>query len=95
MKLTIDTQQDTIDDIRKVVHILSEIIQRKGGSSSVVENMPAASSVDTASMMNMFDTPAPSRASEGTPIDFTSFTDLINKKKETESKGPQVQTYDW
>ena len=47
MKITIDTQHDTMDDIQKIVHILTNILERKG------MNSPSAP-VDTAPLMGMF-----------------------------------------
>lgn len=49
MKITIDTQHDTYEDIRKVLHILTGILEQKG---SIVEN---SAPVDTANLMGMFD----------------------------------------
>ncbi len=47
MKITIDTQHDTMDDIQKIVHILTNILERKEIDS------PSAP-VDTAPLMGMF-----------------------------------------
>lgn len=48
MKLTIDTKEDSVEDIRKVMHLLSEILARKGGGA-------VAETVDTTNLMSMFD----------------------------------------
>ncbi len=48
MKLTIDTQHDSYEDIRKVLHILTQILERKGETGS-------GEAVDTANLMGMFD----------------------------------------
>ena len=88
MKLTIDTQSDTFEDIKKVMHILSGIIERKeiGGMSSnyAGENKPT----DTTNLMNMFNA-AP--AVPDTPPDFSSFLNLT--KKQEEKRLPRVEVF--
>ena len=88
MKLTIDTQADTFEDIKKVMHILSGIIERKeiGGMSSnyAGESKPT----DTTNLMNMFNA-AP--AVPDTPPDFSSFLNLT--KQERKEDLPRVELY--
>ena len=91
MKLTIDTQTDTFEDIKKVMHILSGIIERKElgvvSSNYVPESKPA----DTANLMSMFnDTPSASSVPD-TPPDFSSFLNLT--KKPEERKMPRVEVF--
>ena len=50
MKVTIDTKEDSMDDIKKVVHLLTHILERKGESVNLESNTP----VDTTNMMSMF-----------------------------------------
>ncbi|MBI2665165.1 hypothetical protein HYX12_00920, partial [Candidatus Woesearchaeota archaeon] len=79
MKITIDTQQDTYEDIKKVLHILTNILDRKGSPETVQEN----TGVDTTNMMNMFSDG--SATPKDTPPDFSSFLNLAKqqeKKKE-------------
>ena len=65
MKLTIDTQVDTYEDIKKVLHILNGILEKKdggissnfgvesyGGSSS--SGTSSSASGDTSNLMSMF-----------------------------------------
>lgn len=60
MKLTIDTQQDSYEDIAKVLHILTGILERKGssgmsnGRSNGFSNSANTTPADTSSMMSMF-----------------------------------------
>lgn len=70
MKITIDTQVDTHEDIRKVLHILTSILDKRENSptnsSSISISSSSGSSLnssspnsfsqaeDTSSMMNMF-----------------------------------------
>ncbi len=82
MKITIDTQTDTYDDIKKVLHILTNIIEQK--SASPVAST-AASSVDTSSMMNMFSddhtsNPPLSKEVADTPPDFSAFLNLTKNQ---------------
>ena len=93
MKLTIDTQADTFEDIKKVMHILSGIIERKeiGGVSSnyAGESKPA----DTTNLMNMFnDTPAAPPVPD-TPPDFSSFLNLTKKQEERKAGLPRVEVF--
>ncbi len=94
MKLTIDTQTDKFEDIQKVLHILTNIIEKNGsgsslssGSSSLTSN---SSSTDTTNMMSMFsdDNSSPSMAQKeiaDTPPDFSSFLNLTkNQTKRSE-----------
>ncbi len=63
MRVTIDTKHDSLEEIKKVVALLSEMIYKQSGSSSSALdfNLPAgnSNSTDTSSggMMNMFDLP--------------------------------------
>ena len=85
MKITIDTQTDTYDDIKKVLHIFTNIIEQKSASP-----VASTSSVDTASMMNMFsDDSVPNSSSSkevaDTPPDFSAFLNLT--KNQTKRAG--------
>ncbi len=64
MKLTIDTQVDTYEDIKKVLHILNGILERKDGGISSNFNVESygntstgtssSASGDTSNLMSMF-----------------------------------------
>jgi hypothetical protein len=93
MKITIDTKEDSHDDIQKVIEILKHF----------QNNTPEPT--DTTNMMSMFgsepETPVPTtqesttqttatpQASIGTPPDFTSFLNIANKEEPKEDKGIQ------
>ncbi len=51
MKVTIDTKEDSYEDIRKVLHILTQILERKGETG--LAGMGTAT--DTTNLMSMFD----------------------------------------
>ena len=90
MKLTIDTQVDTHEDIRKVLQILSSILEKK--------DAPASSATpDTTNLMSMFsDAPASKGTVEtpGNPPDFSSFLNLTNQKKENkDNEEGQIEYY--
>ena len=84
MKITIDTKEDSHEDIQKVVEILQHFSKKQ-----------VSEPVDTTNMMSMFgsdsqtstpveqEKPIP-QTSEGTPPDFTSFLNL--KKEDKENK---------
>ena len=51
MKITIDTQHDRMEDIEKVIRLLTSVMQQKNGEIQISE-APA----DTSNLMNMFNT---------------------------------------
>lgn len=88
MKITIDTQVDTYDDIKKVLHILTGIIEKKDvtiQSNFTSRSSYPSSNTDTTSMMNMFDD-EPKKDVPDTPPNFNSFLNLVNKKQEEEKR---------
>ncbi|MAF99395.1 MAG: hypothetical protein CMH61_02175 [Nanoarchaeota archaeon] len=102
MKLTIDTQHDTLDDIKRVIRVLSEVIHTKNGA--VLSNKPIVEqkepSVDTTNMMDMFGNASSTESqerepnvSEGKPMDFSGFMQLVNKKNEDKSDDSKIISY--
>lgn len=108
MKLTIDTQQDSYEDIQKVLHILTGILERKGssrvsnGMSNGFSNSTNTAPADTSSMMSMFgndDTSAVSSSSSsrldvgGTAPDFSSFLNLAKQQVPERKDLPKIEIY--
>ena len=100
MKLTIDTKHDTHDDIRKVLHILTHLLERKEetatlGSGNV--NSPTTSEpADSGNLMSMFANPGENKETENdTAPDFSGFMNLVNKKDDDEEKKdePKLQFF--
>ncbi|MEK6853431.1 MAG: hypothetical protein AABX64_01990 [Nanoarchaeota archaeon] len=84
MKLTIDTQVDTHEDIRKVLQILTSILEKKDSSAS-----PAA---DTTNLMGMFsDEQKGTVETKGNAPDFSSFLNLTQKSEKKDK--PQLEYY--
>lgn len=83
MKLTIDTQVDTHEDIRKVLHILTSILERKDTTSPT----------DTTNLMGMFDGQKGTIETKGSAPDFGSFLNLAEKKSEKKDDEPRVEYY--
>lgn len=85
MKLTIDTKEDNYEDIKKVLQILTHIIQNKDPSYSP---STSTSSSDTTSMMNMFgdddSSPSNSQDNDRAP-DFNSFLNLTKNSSSSSS----------
>ncbi|MEK6809232.1 MAG: hypothetical protein AABY40_01025 [Nanoarchaeota archaeon] len=77
MKLTIDTQVDTHEDIRKILQILTSILEKKDPASPSV-------SADTTNLMGMFsdDSQKGTLETKGNAPDFSSFLNLSSEKKE-------------
>jgi len=90
MKLTIDTQVDTHEDIRKVLQVLTSILEKKGSS------LPSSSSAttDTTNLMNMFsDEQKGTLETKGNPPDFSSFLNLTQKKDNKDDEEGKIEYY--
>lgn len=87
MKVTIDTQQDTFEDLQKILHLLQGILERKTTSPQ----QPA----DNSAMMNMFSDEPASATSNGTAPDFSSFLQLTKQpeKKEATADTAKIELY--
>lgn len=90
MKITIDTKQDSHEDIMKVMQILHHIVQ-KGPGDHIQRGFsePASEPVDSSNMMSMFANPSgsstsstPTASSSETAPNFGSFLNLTNKEEE-------------
>lgn len=81
MKITIDTQQDSYEDIRKVLHILTQILERKGETG--LDGMGTA--VDTTNLMSMFESSAGGIGGVGA-AKTTDANSLLNLGKENQSR---------
>jgi len=82
MKITIDTNTDSKEDIRKVMQILSHFTDKE-----IVSNEP----VDTTNMMSMFDS-APTETSP--PPDVSNFMSLMNRgEAEKKEETPKIQFF--
>ena len=91
MKVTIDTKEDSVEDIRKVLHILTNILQQKGGE--MLSNAETGSPVDTSNLMSMFDDNT-AKPVPDTPPDFGSFLSLTgNKVPEKRIERARVEVY--
>jgi len=76
MKVTIDTKEDSYEDMKKVLQILTHILQNKDSSYAP---STSTSSSDTTNMMNMFgdddSSPSTSQDNDRAP-NFNSFLNL-------------------
>lgn len=98
MKLTIDTKHDTHEDIRKVLHILTHILERKEGSIDSTNSLESSPNTETNSegFMNMFGDPtteSKEEAKDETAPDFSNFMNLVNKKDDDEKKEPKLEFF--
>ena len=98
MKLTIDTKHDTHDDIRKVLHILTHLLEGKEKNlspstelSSETNRTSASESADTGNLMSMFANPTEKK--EETAPDFSSFMNLVDKKDDDNKEEPKLQFF--
>jgi hypothetical protein len=86
MKVTIDTKEDSHADIKKVLAILSHMINQKEESSISNFNndtVKEKKNVDTTNMMSMFGSTKESvKEVADTPPDFSSLMDLTNVSNE-------------
>ena len=95
MKITIDTKEDSQEDIRKVIQILTHIA---GNQSTILTNSNTPSS-NPESVMDMFsDAPVstlrmPER-DQGTPPGFSSFLSLTAQHKEEKKENiPKIEFF--
>ncbi len=88
MKITIDTQTDTHDEIKKVLHILTGMIERK-------EPLQSSPPTDTTNMMNMFSDSSESPVVEEKTETAPDFGALLNlgRKEDEEKEEPKVQFF--
>jgi hypothetical protein len=100
MKITIDTQHDTHEDIKKVLHILSNILEKKDSvdpSSTYQENISTTNNeTSSAGFMSMFGDSSTEEQKEvpDTPPDFSSFLDIANKKEDDQKEEkPRLQFF--
>ena len=89
MKVTIDTQHDSYDDIQKVYSILAGILQRKQNNISSNDERPAEN-VDTSNLMSMFDTSS-STADKNISDKAPDFSSFLNLTKPVEKKEEQAE----
>src|SRR3989338_2999123 len=96
MKVTIDTKEDSVEDIKKVLHVLHDVLEKKGGAV-LNEGTP----VDTTTLMGMFgdSSASPQTPTADTAPDFGSFIRLTETKKQllprssASNEEPQVEYY--
>lgn len=95
MKVTIDTQQDSYDDIHKVYQILANILQRKRNNVSAFSETTAEAPIDTSNLMNMFDSPSSTsekNISEKAP-NFSSFLNLTKENQVRKEEKAEIEYY--
>ena len=90
MKVTIDTKEDKIEDIHKILEILTHILQQKSGLSS-----SGGGNVDTSTMMGMFDSDGGVNTDKlDRAPDFSGFLNLTKNAKVDEKKEmPQIEFF--
>lgn len=88
MKITLDTKEDNYEDIKKVLHIFTEILEKKGQAPS---SLSTSSPVNTAPLMSMFDAPAETQQTEKAP-DFSSFLNLAKTPEKKEAL-PRIEIF--
>ena len=87
MKLTVDTKEDSFEDIRKILQILTSILDKK-------ESVLPSTATDTTDLMGMFsDDQKGTIETKGTPPDFSSFLSLGSQKKENKDDEAKVEYY--
>ena len=99
MKITIDTQVDTYEDIKKILNILNGIIEKKDNIEAVINSTPEQTQNAEAGFMNMFgddsnssSTPIQnSTPTKDTAPNFNSFLNLLNKPEKKEMNGNKLE----
>lgn len=83
MKITIDTKEDSHEDLVKVINLLKGVLGQETFTN--LPNNTSAGSVDSSGMMSMFADSVPVKTDKDipdTPPDFNSFLNLTRAKKE-------------
>jgi len=83
MKITIDTKEDSVEEIKKVVQLLSTMIKSEITNSSevlAIEKKP-----ENQAFAEMFGEDKPP-ITEGSPVDFSGLMGLVNQAKKEEKK---------
>jgi hypothetical protein len=88
MKVTIDTKEDSFEDIKKVLQVLNHVIENK-------ENVPEPVTNEQANegFMNMFGEQPKETPIEDKAPNFDSFMNLVEKKEEEEKEEPKLQFF--
>ena len=86
MRLSIDTKEDSFEDIRKILQILTSILEKKDSS-------PSAAATDTTDLMSMFGDQKGTVETKGSPPDFSSFLNLSSQKKENKDDEAGIEFY--
>ncbi len=94
MKVTIDTKEDSSEDIKRVFQILGDMLHKKGHSEDL--STTPAENMDTAPLMNMFNDSSQEHSQEQKEIpdkapDFSSFLNLTKQQKKEEI--PRVEFF--
>lgn len=94
MKVTIDTKEDSHEDIKKVLQILMQVINQKDQGDFLTKSND---SVDTTNMMSMFGSSSNETIKQkdvpNTPPDFTSLMNLVNSKEKKEDEVYKVEFF--
>ncbi|PIN75140.1 hypothetical protein COV17_04285 [Candidatus Woesearchaeota archaeon CG10_big_fil_rev_8_21_14_0_10_36_11] len=88
MKITIDTKEDSHEDIRKVLHILTHTLGQKA-PVDIQQNEP----IDTTIMMNMFSNGSEQQNIPEKAPDFTSFLNLTKKNDDTKDAIEKIEFF--
>ena len=94
MKITIDTKEDSHEDIQKVLHVLKTIAVNKGTEAHSQTN----SSEDTTSMMSMFSDTNENKenSNTGNPQESTNVMSMFssdNVKQESSGSAPDFTSF--
>lgn len=94
MKVTIDTKEDSVEDIKKVIHILTHLIERKCGTINLTSNVSSETNEKTsAGFMNMFGDDSKEKEIPDSAPGFSNLLNLAEKKEEGKEEKPKVQLF--
>ena len=86
MKITIDTKEDSKEEIQKVIHLLSNLVKEDTVSNADIFTSERKS--EDSAFANMFGAEEKPAEAPDTPMDFSGFTNLVEKKEV-----PKVTSY--
>ena len=91
MKVTIDTKEDSHEDIQKVLHILTNLLEKKNFSTS--SDPSSLPSTNTTNLMGMFDSPSDNSETKESATPMSMFANPETQNKEVSDTPPDFSSF--
>ena len=87
MKVTIDTKEDSHEDLQKIFGLLASILEKKGFTTDKLSEP-----IDTTNIMNMFNSESSPKEIHDTPPDFSSLLKLT-REGSRKNNDPKIEIF--